>query len=83
MKIKYIEYNSLSHLKISDKYKNVYILKILYDQSLVYQGRLYKSGNYEKWYSKLFTTEIEAAKEVDLELIRRGKDPVNILKKIR
>jgi len=83
MKLKYIDYHSLSYLKASDKYQNVCIIKVIYNQTLVYQGRLGKSGIYEKWYSKLFTTEVEAAKEVDLQLIKRGKSPVNVLRSIR
>ena len=83
MKLKYVDFHSLSYIKVSDKYQNVCIFKVLYNQTLIYQGRLGKSGIYEKWGSKYFTTEVEAAKEVDLQLIKRGKSPVNVLRSIR
>ena len=37
--------------------------------------------NHVIWKSKLFETEIEAAKAYDLRLIELGLEPVNILKR--
>lgn len=54
----------------SEKYKNVY---------------LYTKGDQELWLAtlgkkqKYFDTERAAAKFIDLTLIKKGKEPVNIL----
>jgi len=57
----------------SDKYKLVYKLKCLNSTNAT---QLWKGQVGEQ--RKQFKTEIEAAKWVDLRLIEKGRDPVNI-----
>lgn len=58
----------------SDKYKYVYKLKCVNSANAtqLWQGQVSKQ-------KKLFKTEREAAKWVDLQLIAKGREPVNIL----
>lgn len=70
--------------KVSDIYKYVIAYYHIPTSELVYCGSI--KGLPKQltlsWTSKYFTTEKEAAKAVDIELIRRGLEPVNILKKL-
>tara|TARA_R110001606_G_scaffold38401_1_gene107634 strand:- start:2738 stop:2974 length:237 start_codon:yes stop_codon:yes gene_type:complete len=60
------------------EYKYVYRYVSRKDGSVMWQGQFYhnqtKSG-------KFYETEKEAAKAVDLFLIGKGKEPINILKR--
>ena len=64
----------------SDKYKGVYILasKRLGEDS--FRGQVMINGTIR---SKSLSTEYEAARWVDLQLIRDGQEPINVLKKIK
>jgi hypothetical protein len=63
--------SSMKRIRKSDKYKYVALYKT-------------KDGK-ERWkaqilgYGYFYNTEKEAAKQVDLKLIEKGKKPVNIL----
>ena len=60
---------------MNSKYKYVYPTGIsLYLRGWEWIGKVNKQ-------SKLFKTELEAARWVDIQLIRLGKKPVNIFKK--
>lgn len=72
----------------SEKYK--YVLKHEYENGAVrWEGRHYvKFDNEVDGYKKSsiistghFDTEKEAAKSVDLRLIRYGREPINVLKR--
>lgn len=65
----------LKYIGKSHNYKHVYEYKEM-NGTTVWATRLGKQR-------KNFTDEREAAKWVDLQLIRLGKDPVNVLKEIR
>ena len=73
-------HNGLTYKK--SNYKNVYIgvhptntEKNMYISQIVINGRRHDKKN--------FKTEREAAKWVDIQLIRAGKEPRNILKQIK
>lgn len=57
------------------KYKHVYTTKI--------NGKQYFIGKVGKYKKQGFKTDREAALWVDKRLIEAGKDPVNILKKVK
>ena len=58
----------------SDKYKGVYLYKL--------RGKIkYKAGSGSMLHG-FFETEREAAVYYDKQLINKGKEPVNILKRV-
>jgi len=66
---------SSKHLGKS-KYKGVYII----DQNQTIQYKAYMTIN-GKTLRKIFNSDTEAAKCIDMFLIRNGKNPVNIIKR--
>ena len=57
------------------KYKYVYMVRRT--------GRLMWQGKIKNGYGKTFETDEAAARWVDLELIKQGLEPINILKSIK
>ncbi len=72
--------DGIKYLGKSETYKNVY--KYRYYQRanrIFYYGQLMVNGQKQK--KSGFTNERDAAKWVDLQLIRAGKEPRNVLKR--
>ena len=72
-------FNNLRYVGSSELYKCVRIYKNKKDQSIVYKGELNKRNGAK--VSKTSKIELEAAKWVDIEKIKDGQEPVNILKR--
>lgn len=69
---------SLEYLGGSKKYK--YVSRICMNGNELWRGTFFKNG---KGNGKNFETEREAAIYVDKKLIENGKEPVNLLKRIK
>lgn len=66
---------------IKSKYKYVYPLVDTQDGSIKFKVRLFVPGHEPT--TKMFSTEHEAAKAVDIFRISRGMPPINVLKSVR
>lgn len=72
------ERNNIKYVSKHPEYKNISIYRNTKTSKLFYESFI--SNNYKR-YSRVFDSDKDAAKWIDLKLIEFGKNPVNILKK--